>query len=72
MKPAVRAIVEWGRKEEAVKTVMIRVHEENAGSRRIVEGSGEFVRINGEDEYQDWPETKGGGRKRLLAWEWKV
>lgn len=72
IKPAVRALIEWGRAEEGVKTVFVRVAEENVASRANIESFEEFVRIKGGGEFQEWPEKKGGGRKKLLVYEWRI
>ncbi|KAG9234745.1 putative nucleosome assembly protein C36B7.08c, partial [Amylocarpus encephaloides] len=42
MREAVRAAVHWGRRECGVGDVRLRVEEGNLGSRRVVEGMGEF------------------------------
>ncbi|TVY87022.1 hypothetical protein LAWI1_G006130 [Lachnellula willkommii] len=72
IKPAVRAIVDWGRKEESVRTVFVRVLQENVSSRRIVSSLSQFVRCNGEDDFTQYPENKGGGKRRMYIWEWKL
>jgi RimJ/RimL family protein N-acetyltransferase len=69
---SVPAIVSWGREYEGVGTVVVRVLEENLASRKIIAGIEEFKRVNGEDEFVEWPEAKGGGRKRLFVFEWTV
>jgi RimJ/RimL family protein N-acetyltransferase len=68
----VAAIVSWGREYEGVRTVVVRVLEENVASRKIIRGFGEFKRVNGEEELVERPEEKGGGRKRLFVFEWTV
>ncbi|TVY46774.1 hypothetical protein LOCC1_G002109 [Lachnellula occidentalis] len=72
MKPAVRAIVEWGRKEESVRTVFVRVLQTNVVSMRIVTSLPQFVRCNGEDDFVQYPENKGGGKRRMYIWVWKL
>ncbi|CZR56466.1 uncharacterized protein PAC_06354 [Phialocephala subalpina] len=69
---AVRAVVGWGMREEGVRKVVVRVLEENIESRRVVEGMSEFVRVNGMDDYMEYPENKGGGKRRCFIWEWKA
>lgn len=73
MKPTVEALVNWAAKEQGVKSVMVRVVEENVGSRRIVESISEFKRVEEEDHSVVWPEAKGGGgRKKILVWRWML
>ncbi|KAE8441078.1 hypothetical protein EG329_005907 [Mollisiaceae sp. DMI_Dod_QoI] len=72
IREAVRAVVEWGIREEGVRKVVVRVAEENVESRRVVEGMSEFVRVNGMDDYMEYPENKGGGKRRCFIWEWKA
>jgi len=71
MKPAVEALLWWAREERGVKTVVVRVLQENRGSRRIVEAIEGFVREEAQDDWIDWPEKKGGGRRRMLVWRWR-
>ena len=70
MRGAVKALLEWGG-SVGVKGVVIRVLEENRGSRGVVEGMSGWRRCEGEDGWVDWPESKGGGRKRLWVWRWE-
>jgi RimJ/RimL family protein N-acetyltransferase len=72
MQAALAAIVSWGRAYERVRTVVVRVLEENVASSKIIAGFAEFKRANGEADFLDWPEMKGGGRKRLFVFEWTV
>ncbi|CAG8982213.1 hypothetical protein HYALB_00003650 [Hymenoscyphus albidus] len=72
IKPAARALIEWGRAEKGVNRVRVKVVEENMKSRANIESFGEFVRVNGEEEYLEWPLEKGGGRKKLLVFEWRI
>lgn len=74
MKSGVKALLAWGRAEAGVEAVMVRVVEDNAASRRVIESLGDeyFVRTEGADYYFDWPEKKGGGRKKLLTWKWNA
>ncbi|TVY34466.1 hypothetical protein LSUB1_G005335 [Lachnellula subtilissima] len=72
MKPAVRAIVDWGRNYESVRTVFVRVLQDNVASMRIVTSLPQFVRCNGEDDFTQYPENKGGGKRRMYIWEWKL
>jgi hypothetical protein len=55
-----------------VRTVVVRVLEENVASRKVIGGFEEFKRVNGEEEFVEWPEEKGGGRKRFFVFEWTV
>ncbi|RDL36362.1 uncharacterized protein BP5553_05714 [Venustampulla echinocandica] len=74
MKEAVRALVNWGRRECGVGDAILKVLETNLASRRVVEGMSEFIRVEGEKgvEWVEWPEKKGGGgKKKLLVWKWK-
>jgi hypothetical protein len=52
--------------------LLVRVLEENIESRRVVEGISEFVRVNGMNDYMEYPENKGGGKRRSFIWEWKA
>lgn len=72
IKPAVQALIDWGRVEEGVQTVFVRVAEDNIASRTIISSFDSFVRINGDDDFQEWPEKKGGGRKKLFIYEWTL
>lgn len=71
MRNAVLAILAWAVREKGVKRVIVNVEAENVGSRRIVESLEGFVREEGE-KVVDWPEAKGGGRRRLGRWIWRV
>lgn len=74
MKEGVRAVVDWGRRNYGVGNARLKVLEVNLASRRVVEGMSEFVRVEGEEgvEWEEWPESKGGGgKKKLLIWEWR-
>lgn len=68
MSAGVKALVKWG-KENGEKNVIVKVLEENTASRKVVEGKG-WERLEGRDGWVDWPEQKGGGRKRLWVWRW--
>ncbi|TVY23581.1 hypothetical protein LHYA1_G007540 [Lachnellula hyalina] len=72
MKSAVQAIVDWGKNYESVRTVFVRVLQENVASMRIVTSLPQFVRCNGEDDFQQYPENKGGRKRRMYIWEWKL
>lgn len=69
MGAGVKALVEWGR-ENGGQNVIVKILEENKASRNVVEGMGGWERLEGRDEWVDWPEKKGGGRKRLWVWRW--
>lgn len=71
VKSAVKAILAWGKTELNVTQVIVRVVEDNPNSRKVVESMGEyFVREDGADHVIDWPESKGGGQKKILSWRW--
>ena len=70
MRNAARALVWWG-KGKGVEIVMVRVLEGNLASRRVIESLKEFVREE-KDDWVDWPEVKGGGRRKILVWRWKM
>lgn len=71
MKAGVEAIVNWGREYERVRTVVVKVLEENVASRKIIESFPQFQHVNGNDEFIDWPELKGGGKRKIFVFEWK-
>jgi len=73
MGAAVTALIDWGEKEMGVKRVVLRILEDNEKSRGIVGRVGSlFKRHEEEDKWIDWPEIKGGGRKKLLVWRWSA
>jgi RimJ/RimL family protein N-acetyltransferase len=72
MRSAVKALLDWGTNHCEVKTVVVRISEDNLASRRVVEGMKEFVREGANDDWVDWPEEKGGGRRKVLVWRWRV
>jgi RimJ/RimL family protein N-acetyltransferase len=74
MKSGVKALLAWARAEAGVKAVIVRAVEDNSASRRVIEGLGDeyFVRTERLDYQFDWPEKKGGGRKKLLTWRWNA
>jgi RimJ/RimL family protein N-acetyltransferase len=71
MRNAVRALVWWGREEKGADNVIVRVLEGNLASRAVVESMKEFVREEEKDDWIDWPELKGGGRRKILVWRWR-
>ncbi|KAG0646563.1 hypothetical protein D0Z07_7580 [Hyphodiscus hymeniophilus] len=70
MRNAVRALIWWGIEEMGVEKVVVTVLEKNLESKAVVESLVEFVRVEERDQWVDWPEIKGGGRRRLMAWRW--
>ena len=72
MRSAVKALLDWGKNHCGVKTVVVRILEGNLPSRRVVEGIKEFVREEEHDDWVDWPVEKGGGRRTVLVWRWRV
>ena len=70
MTAAVREIVAWGRAQYDA-SVIVRVAEENQQSMKVVERFGEFVRDEEMDDWEDWPEIKGGGKRKVLLWRWQ-
>jgi RimJ/RimL family protein N-acetyltransferase len=71
VRPAVRAVVSWARRECGVQNVTILVADGNVVSRRVVEGMPEFV-ASSEERWETWPESKGGGIRRCAIWVWKL
>jgi len=70
---AVTALVDWGEREMGVRRVVLRILEDNVKSRGIVgHVGGLFKRCEEEDGWVDWPEIKGGGRRKLLVWRWST
>lgn len=71
MSAAVKALLHWGKEEFGAENVVVKIVEQNAKSRSVVERMGStFVRFEKEDSWVDWPEIKGGGRRKLLVWRW--
>ncbi|RDW62547.1 hypothetical protein BP5796_10849 [Coleophoma crateriformis] len=71
MHSGVAVALDWARSECAVKSVFVRVCEQNVGSRRIVESFEDFVRDEALDNTVEWPKAKGGtGKRKVLAWRW--
>lgn len=58
--------------QRRVFRLCLRVAEDNVASKTIISSFDKFVRINGDDDFQEWPEQKGGGRKKLLVFEWRL
>jgi RimJ/RimL family protein N-acetyltransferase len=71
MRPAVRAVVAWARRDCGARDATIVVAEGNAKSRAVVEGMGEFVPVEG-SKWEVWPESKGGMRRECWSWVWKA
>ena len=70
MRNAVQALICWARGERGVENVIVRVLEGNRESRGVIESLREFVRQEEMDDWVDWPEGKGGGKRRILVWKW--
>lgn len=71
VKAAVRAMLVLAQAEYGIKNVVVRIAEDNENSRRVIESMSEdWVRTEAEDTVIDWPEKKGGGKKKLLVWHW--
>ena len=70
MRSAVRILIWWCKEEKRAANVMVKVLEVNLASRAVVESMKEFVREEGKDDWVDWPEIKGGGRRKILVWRW--
>ncbi|CZR69555.1 uncharacterized protein PAC_19455 [Phialocephala subalpina] len=73
MGSAVKALLWWGKEECGATNVVIKILEENVKSRAVVEKMGVgkvWRRCEAEDSWVNWPEVKGGGRKKLLVWRW--
>jgi RimJ/RimL family protein N-acetyltransferase len=71
VRSAVRAVVNWGRRECGVQDATIWVADGNLASRKVVEGMSEFV-ASPEEKWEKWPESKGGERRRCASWVWKA
>lgn len=71
MSAAVTAALWYGAVyQKVIKSAIIQVAEDNAGSRKVVEGLEGFVPFPEMDVVEEWPEGKGGGRKALRTWKW--
>lgn len=70
MRNAVRALLWWAKAEKGATNVMVRALEGNLASRGVIESMKEFLRMEEKDEWVDWPEIKGGGRRKVLVWKW--
>lgn len=71
MRNAVRALLWWGKEVKGANNVMVRALDGNMASRGVIESIMGFVREEGRDDWVDWPEIKGGGRRKILVWRWK-
>jgi RimJ/RimL family protein N-acetyltransferase len=71
MRNAVRALIAWGKEEKGANDVIVKVEEGNLASRGVIERMSEFVRLDERTERVDWPESKGGGNRKVLVWKWK-
>lgn len=67
---ATREIIAWGKAACDAATV-VRVAADNTESRKLVERIPQFVRVEENDDFADWPVAKGGGRKKILFWKWQ-
>lgn len=56
-------------KQQAVKEARVDVVVDNVASRRLVESLEGSVREEGEQELV-WPESMGGGMKKVWSWRW--
>jgi RimJ/RimL family protein N-acetyltransferase len=70
MRNAVRALIWWAGKANGVTNVVVKALEGNLGSRGVIESLKEFVREEEKDDWVDWPEVKGGGRRKIFVWRW--
>jgi hypothetical protein len=51
---------------------VLRVLEGNMKSKGVAgRVGGLFKRCEVEDSWIDWPEIKGGGRRKMLVWRWR-
>jgi len=71
MTAALRAVAWWAFEHMDAKLLIVRVAEDNVGSTKVVEHVREFREIVGGRSEDDWPASKGGGKKWLRMWEWK-
>ncbi|KAH8595498.1 hypothetical protein B0O99DRAFT_623047 [Bisporella sp. PMI_857] len=67
---ATKEIIAWGKAEYGA-AIVVRVAEDNIESVKLVERIPQFVRVEENDDFADWPATKGGGRKKILFWKWQ-
>jgi RimJ/RimL family protein N-acetyltransferase len=67
---ATKEIIAWGKAEYGAATI-VRIAEDNVESMKLVERIPQFVRVEENDDFADWPATKGGGRKKILFWKWQ-
>ncbi|KAL3426526.1 GCN5-related N-acetyltransferase [Phlyctema vagabunda] len=68
MKPAVDVLLKWARSEMGMQKFFVRACEENVGSRRVIEALDGFVEDKAAASWVDWPEAKGGGKRKVLVW----
>lgn len=67
---ATKEIIAWARAEYGAG-IVVRVAEDNIESTKLVERIPQFVRVEENDDFVDWPVTKGGGRRKMLFWKWQ-
>lgn len=72
VKAGIRALLAYAQAEHGMNSVVVRVAEDNTASRRVIESMVEerWSRVEGKDLVVDWPDAKGGGKKKILCWMW--
>lgn len=72
MHHAVKGIVEWGLREGGAeaKTVIVKADGDNDRSRSVFERTGEWEELREREEEIEWPDGKGGGKKKVMTWRW--
>lgn len=60
--------IAWAKAEYGA-AIVVRVAEDNIESMKLLERISQFVRVEENDDFVDWPATKGGGRKKMLFWK---
>jgi RimJ/RimL family protein N-acetyltransferase len=69
MRDAVLAAITWATHEQGVRVILVSATADNPASWKLIDSLEEFVR--GDEELDiDWPECKGGGKKKDLTWQY--
>lgn len=67
---ATKDVITWGKAEYGA-AVVVRAAEDNIESTKLIGRIPQFVRVEENDDFFDWPAIKGGGRKKVLFWKWQ-
>jgi RimJ/RimL family protein N-acetyltransferase len=67
---ATKEIIAWAKADHGA-AVIVRAAEDNVESTKLIERFPQFVRIEENDDFVEWPAVKGGGRKKMLFWKWQ-